>query len=57
MITDEDAKKAAEVLVEYCRTKVFGETHGCDNCAFNRSGTECLLDYYVPCDWQLENIK
>lgn len=56
MITDEEAKKAAEVLKEYCSSKAFA-ANGCNDCIFMRSDSECLLDYYIPSDWHLESTK
>ena len=45
MVTDEEAKKAAEVLVEYCNE--YGE---CKGCPFDGYPT-CVLS--VPVVWNL----
>lgn len=49
MITDEEAKKAAEVLMEYCKNY-----KDCNVCQFNKSRTDdfdCKLSY--PGVWGL----
>ena len=46
MISDEEAKKAVELLIRYCKEKQ------CNNC-FLDTTDGCLLDYYYR-DWKTD---
>ena len=48
MITDEEVRKAIKLLIRYCKEKQ------CNNC-FLETTDGCLLDYYTPLDWKLDD--
>lgn len=41
-------KKAFEILKGYCN-----KHSNCETCRFNNKDSECELNSYMPCDWEI----